>query len=193
MNKLHSGLLTLALIFAMAISASSGQYKFDEYSFIGNGLVSELNNLTGSDFELAYMQSMYKQNVKIGTLALLGSQQASTRQMRVFSAKILSERTDMNHDLSSWCREFMNKIMLPVSVNDFSQLQAALSKCCGSDFDCFYISTMICLMKQSKDAADLAMQRTQIPQIYQQARVVARTNSNEIQAFEQWKSTCCCS
>ena len=181
-------LIILALSFACA-SVYAARCMFVRPANIGSGPVPEIQNLIGRDFDWAYLKTMYQQNADIGALALLGSQEACDRPLRILSNKIISERTDMNEDIRSWSWIYVNQVMQPAGTQRFVSLQRALSCLKGSDFDCAYASAMICLMQQSADAADLAMEKSTIPEVYRAARVVGRTNSNEIAALKNWQCT----
>lgn len=155
---------------------------------IGPGPVERIQDLFGSNFEMGYMLTMYQQNADIGAMALFGSQRAGDSYIRALSRKMALERIDMNQDLRAWYLTYMSRNMPPAEIQRFTGLQEALSTYTGTEFDCMYASVMIGLMQQSQDAADMAIDRSEILQLRQQALVVSRTNENEIQAFQRWQN-----
>lgn len=69
------------------------------------------------------------------------------------------------------------------------QIGNAMTSCAATDLDREYARTMISLMAQSRDAANLGTQRLTRADIRDQARLVARVNENEMAAFQRWLAT----
>lgn len=152
---------------------------------VGEAPSDRIQNLYGMDFDWAYMLTMYQQNSDIASLATLGSRRACNPAIVYLSVKIARERADMNEDLRQWSSIFANRTMPCVTPACFAQLE-----CCGCpEFDCTYVAMMTGLLVQSELAADMAIDRTTIPQLRMQARVIEVTNRNEADAFQRWRQT----
>lgn len=132
---------------------------------------------------------MHQLNADIAGIALWGGDRANDRSIRLLSAKIASERADVNGDLADYYRTFTNRLMPASNTNRFSNLLPMLSGCKALEFDCAYTTIMTELMQQSMDAAGMAIDYTGIPELRQQARVIVRTDSNEINALKTWQQT----
>lgn len=156
---------------------------------LGEGPASALCTVPDDRFDEKYMLVMYQLNSDIAALAAYGIDHASDPDIKVFSHKIALERLDVRNDLRQWYWQYNNRIMPKPETARQEVLLAALYGCCGQDFDCRYAQLMIELMRQSEEAAELAIDTTNNLDLLFHARVAQRTNANEIRAFERWLDT----
>ncbi len=151
---------------------------------VGAGPVPSLCNLAcPTDFDKAFIQSMYQHHQDIIGLATLGIQQSTDSELRGLSAKIRQERTDMNVKLVKWGR-VIGECDLNLVCN--TCITDQLSTLVGDDFNIRYAVLMTGLLQQSADAAQMGMSQSGIADLRNQSRIEFRASQNEIAALKSW-------
>ncbi len=158
-------------------------------ALVGAGPAPELAAVAPPAFDQAYMARIYQQHADIAALASFAQGRLVDPSLQQFSAKIVRERNDLNSKIAQWYPRYTGQPMPPVSTARVQQIEDALTNCAAPDFDRQYARTMISLMMQSRDAANLARQRLTNPVVKNQAAIVARVNQNEMAAFQRWLNT----
>lgn len=156
---------------------------------VGAGPAPALVCLCGPDFDRAYITKVYQLSGTVATLSEQGVQQANDPGLRRLSAKIHRGRMDQNAVHARLAADFGCPVTLDCSPAQ--AIQASLACYCGTDFDVQYARAMIALMTQERDAAQIAVTRSTVPRVRDQAGIEARTAQNEIDALERWLSTRC--
>ena len=155
---------------------------------IGAGPAAGLNCLSGCDFDQNYISAMYQQHNTIATLAYAGMTRVSDEDIQALSRKIRDEQLDLNNKLAQYAAKA--GICLPALPG--GQGPSIVASLCGMDqcnFSMTYAATMIELLQQSKDAADIARARSNIPEVRYQAGIVSKSADNEIAAIGAWEQT----
>ncbi|MCE5313470.1 MAG: DUF305 domain-containing protein [Armatimonadota bacterium] len=156
-----------------------------EPASIGAGPCSALADLCGCDFDQAFMRLMYQQHSDVAALATQGIQLSTDKNIRDLSGKIRYEQTKQNEKLVMWAQK-LNNCTLPVDYMRIQGIMEDLQKCCGSDYNIPYVKTMIGLLQQNRDAAQLAISKATVPGLRDQARIVVKSTTREIAALQSW-------
>lgn len=175
-----TGPLALGLILLM-LTAAAGAGQPSR----GTGIAGQLANLSGADFDIAYMRLMYQQHSIIANLsgACLGA--CATWNLSLFASKVADERLDLNRKLSIYYSRLTGS-QLSADPRISESYAAQLAKLSGKDHDYAYARLAIPLMQESQQAAELAAQRASLPELRYQARLTAQTNRMEILALQKW-------
>ncbi len=156
---------------------------------MGAGPASQLLCLNGCSFDTAYVSSMYQQHSDVAALAAYGAGKVTDPFLKSFFDKIASERKDRNAALASTNTGCCPSGAGPANCQQASACECELSNYRGKGFDRAYVLAMIAMMRQTKQAADLAAAKATTPAMRDQARIVSRTSENEIGAMKRWLST----
>jgi uncharacterized protein (DUF305 family) len=154
-------------------------------ALIGAGPAPELTNLTGAEFDRAYIQKMYQFNTNMAALATLGIEQTTDKNLKDLSGKIRYEKTKQNEVYAMTYRD-MGLGKIPVDYSKVQTIVDSLMNYTGTDFDVQYARVMTGLLTQARDAAQLAMSRATNPRLRDQANIEARAAQNEINALQRW-------
>jgi len=148
--------------------------------------LSRLTDLTGSEFNTQYMQVMYQVHGDMQALAELELKSTVDAGLRQLSQNIRREQNDLNRKLEGWYKQRagqnLSKYCAESNV-DYQRLQATK----WQDFDDRYVTIMLDYLKRSQDAARLAMQRSTMREIKNQAKIVVDTTTREITALQRWQ------
>lgn len=154
---------------------------------IGAGPCADLADLCGCDFDQAFMRLMYQQHSDIAALATQGIQLSTDKGIRDLSGKIRYEQTKQSQKLSYWAQK-AGMCTLNADYNRIQGVMDSLKQCCGGDYNVPYVKTMIGLLEQNRDAAQLALSKATVPGLRDQARIVVNSTSKEIVALQNWLS-----
>jgi uncharacterized protein (DUF305 family) len=154
---------------------------------IGAGPCSELADLCGCDFDQAFMQLMYQQHSDIAALATQGIQLSTNKAIRDLSGKIRYEQTKQSQKLAYWAQK-QGMCTLTAEYNRIQGVMDTLKQCCGADYNIPYVKTMVGLLEQNRNAAQLALSNASMPGLRDQARIVVNSTSKEIVALQNWLS-----
>lgn len=154
-------------------------------ALIGAGPAPELANLTGAEFDRAYIQKMYQLNTNMAALATIGIEQTTDKNLKDLSGKIRYEKTKQNEVYAMLYRD-MGLGKIPVDYSKVQTIVDSLVNYTGTDFDVQYARVMTGLLTQTRDAAQLAMSRATNPRLRDQAQIEARAAQNEINALQRW-------
>lgn len=153
---------------------------------IGAGPAPNLVNLAGTDFNIGYIRAMYQHHSDTAALATQGIQLASDKNLRDLSGKIRYEKTKQNEKLAMWYSQYTGQILPAVSFDRVEYDLSRLQGFSGRDFDIEYALTMINYLEQARDAAQLGISRLTVPEIRDQAMIVADAAQNEAIALRRW-------
>lgn len=154
---------------------------------IGAGPCADLADLCGCDFDQAFMRLMYQQHSDIAALATQGIQLSTNKAIRDLSGKIRYEQTKQSQKLAYWAQK-QGTCTLTADYNRIQYVMDTLKQCCGADYNIPYVKTMIGLLEQNRDAAQLALSKATMPGLRDQARIVVNSTSKEIVALQNWLS-----
>lgn len=199
MQKLSTVFAVLALAFVGTVAQAQSPTNATEQptcspatsmglsvpALIGAGPAPELTNLTGAEFDRAYIQKMYQFNTNMAALATLGIEQTTDKNLKDLSGKIRYEKTKQNEVYAMTYRD-MGLGKIPVDYSKVQTIVDSLMNYTGTDFDVQYARVMTGLLTQSRDAAQLAMSRATNPRLRDQANIEARAAQNEINALQRW-------
>ena len=154
---------------------------------IGTGPAPMLVDLCGEEFDRAYVGSMYQLSTEIAALATQGIAQSTDKGIRDLSGKIRTEQTDQNIKRAAWAHN-AGIGTIPVNYNRVQAVTSALTSQTTMPFNDAYVSAMIGLLSQQREAAQLALQKSTCPEIRDQAGIVVKATTKEIDAFQRWLS-----
>lgn len=152
---------------------------------IGAGPAVDLANLSCADFDKAYANRIYNQNNTVVALTTEGIQRANNKNLRDISGEIRTNVTSENVKLSDWYSG-MGMGTVPVDFNRTQTILDSLSTSTGNCFDVAYAQTLIGVLVQSRDSNMLAMNKSALPEIRNQARVALRHENDEIFRLQRW-------
>ena len=154
---------------------------------LGAGPAVMLKDLCGDEFDRAYVTHMYQLNTDIAALATQGIGTSTDKGIRDLSGKIRTEQTNQNIKHASWAQG-AGMGTIPVDYNHVQGVTTALSSQTMMPFNDAYANTMIGLLSQQREAAQLALEKSPCPEIRNQAGIVVRATTKEIDAFQRWLS-----
>ncbi|MCL5104474.1 MAG: DUF305 domain-containing protein [Armatimonadetes bacterium] len=146
---------------------------------------SQLQNLSGTEFDLVYMRVMYQLHSDIQSLAEQGIVRTSGRGLRILSDGIKHEQMDQNAKLAAWYKKTTGGQLSDFCVQsnpDFDRLGTVLPR----DYDTAYARTMIAYLQQARDAAQLAVSKAVMPELRDQAGLTVKAADREITALRNW-------
>ncbi|MCE5199230.1 MAG: hypothetical protein ABFD54_15895 [Armatimonadota bacterium] len=152
---------------------------------IGAGPATDLQYLTGSEFDRGYIRSMYQLNTTISALATQGIEQSTDKNLKDLSGKIRYEKTTQNEKLAMWYRD-MGLGRVPVDYSRANAIVNTLLTPSDPQFNANYARTMTSLLQQDRDAAQLGVSRLTRDDVRDQAKIVVNSTQNEIVALQRW-------
>lgn len=152
---------------------------------IGAGPAPDLSCLSCADFDKAYAQKIYNQNMTIAALATEGIQRASNKNLRDISGEIRTNVTSENVKLSQW-NAGMGNCSIQVDTSRGQTIIESLASSTGDCFDVAYAQTMINVLVQSRDSNMLAVNKSALPEIQRQAKVALSHENDEIMRLQRW-------
>jgi predicted outer membrane protein len=138
-----------------------------------------------TDFDAAYTKAMYQQHADISAVATMGIEQTQDKNLRDLAIKIRNERAQQNEKLAMFNRQ-LGLGTLPLDYNEMAMYRSQLSDTTGRDFDIRFATVMMGLLQQSRNAATMAQSRAALPALRNQAGIVAKSDTNEIDALQRW-------
>lgn len=152
---------------------------------IGAGPATDLTGLTGTAFDQAYIKNMYQLHSTISAFTTQGIEQSTSEDLKGLSGHIRYEQTKQNEKLAYWYQQ-MGLGRIPVDYNKVDATVATLPMSAGPQFNVSYARTLISLLEQQKQAAQLAIAKATLPGLRDQARLVSDAATNEINALQAW-------
>lgn len=152
---------------------------------IGKGPLPALNSAPASTFDRTYIEQMYQLHNNISALATQGIEQSTDKDLKDLSGKIRYEQTKQNEKLASWHMQ-MGYGRIPVDYNRIGSVVNTLSNYNSANFNAGYAQAMIDLLQQARQSAQLAMTKASMPELRDQAKIVADSSASEINALQRW-------
>lgn len=146
---------------------------------------TQLQGLTGTEFDLTYMRVTYQLHSDIYALADQAVKRTSGRTLRILSEGIRHEQMDINAKLAAWYKQINGGTLSNFCVQsnpDFNRLQTTLPR----DYDKNYVNTMLVYLQRAKDAAQLSISRSGMAQLRDQAKLVIKAADRETTALRNW-------
>ena len=181
-------ILLVALLYVLSASALSDVCPLGQRSAGPRPTpLSQIQNLSGRQFDSAYMRAMYQHHSDTSALASLELQYSNDTSLKELADKIQHERSDLNAKLAQWYRASfggsLSESCLPPPTVLMSFRGLASAK-----FDNEFVRLMIDYIQQAKDAAQLALVKAVSVDLRQQSKIVVRSADLEIAALRRWQN-----
>lgn len=180
--------LALALVlYMLPVAASSEVCVPCERSRGAVVSLDQIGCLTGTNFDIAYMQAMYQLHSDISAMAAQAMQRLSGIVLVKLSDQIRKGQDDQNAKLAMWYRQLTGGQLTsyPTQSNpDFQRLQCALPAQYGDQYAC----TMLVYLGKARQGAALGMSRATLPDLKNQAKLVEQSAAREIEAIRKWQN-----
>ncbi len=150
---------------------------------IGMGPQGDLMGIGCPDFDPAYIKRVFQQNATIIAVTEYGMQQAANRNLQNISYEINGRLVSANQKLIS---AYAGCGCLTA---DKSQADAIIAELCGITGNCFdvtYAKTLSALLRQSKDADDLAITKAGDLRLQQQAQFMSGKENDWVFRLDRW-------
>ncbi len=152
---------------------------------LGAGPAPALANLTGTDFDRAYIEQMYQLHTNITALTTQGIEQSTDKNLKDLSGKIRYEQTKQNEILATKYMD-MGLGKIPVNYASVQPIVDSLINYTGNDYNTLYAKTLVGMLMQQRDASQLGVSRLSDPRLRDQAQIVANASQNEINVLQRW-------
>ncbi|MCE5323390.1 DUF305 domain-containing protein [bacterium] len=146
-----------------------------------------MNKLSGVEFDLRYMISMYQLHSDTQALAEVEVKYTMDTGLRQLSDNIRHEQYDLNKKLELWYSQMTGRQINEYCANsnvDFRRLMQANIR----HFDAEFVDVMLDYLQRAKDASLLLLTKSSNPDLRSQASIVIKTSNKEITAMQRWKN-----
>jgi uncharacterized protein (DUF305 family) len=149
--------------------------------------LSSLKNLSGTEFDVQYMISMYQLHSDTRALAEVELKYTIDSGLRQLSENIRREQYDLNKKLELWYSQATGRQVNEYCIDsnaDYRRLQQANIR----HFDSEYVDIMLDYLQRAKDASSLLLSKSSNSDLRNQAGIVIKTSDKEIEALRRWEN-----
>lgn len=166
---------------------SASMDKADHEMTMADGMVAELESLTGSEFEVAFMDAMIPHHQSAIEMAQIALERSQRPELKVAAQAIIDAQQKEITEMKGWLQEWHSKA--PSGMDHGMAMEAemeALRTVPANEFDVAFLRAMIPHHDGAIQMAELVAERNTRPELNAMAEAIISSQRTENQQFEQW-------
>ncbi|MEN6355882.1 MAG: DUF305 domain-containing protein [Armatimonadota bacterium] len=144
-----------------------------------------MKSLSGTEFDLQYMRSMYQLHSDTQALAEVELKSTMDAGLRQLSDNIRHEQYDLNKKLETWYSQATGKQISEYCIDSNAEYRR-LQKANMRHFDAEYVDIMLDYLQRAKDASTLLLSKSSHSDLRSQATIVIKASDKEKAALQRW-------